>query len=117
MKAEVFIISEHQAPPVLQRIVELSEPAMVLSFGEPLAYFGLIPQTLVSDKAYLWVHTLPEVERHKLVFTRESRAIARRMLEHYNVVYGHCFTDSARAWIRWAGAEINENSFIFRRAA
>lgn len=116
MKIEIYTVNEYQVPEALSRIALYSEPALVAKYDEQvLAYFGLIPQTILSTDAYFWVHTLPEIEKHRLIFARESRSVINRMLQHYDRIFGHCFTPSAKNWIRWAGATIDGNTFEFRR--
>lgn len=118
MKIEIYAITESQAPELLRKFVAYSVPALVAVYGEVrLAYFGFIPQTILSTDAYLWLHTTEEAARHRLIFARESRNVVERMMEKYERVFGHCFTPAAQSWLRWAGAEVSGTTFEFRRAA
>jgi hypothetical protein len=71
--------------------------------------WGLIPPTLLSNWAYLWLKTNGLVEGHQFCFVRHSQIELARMLEKYPTIVGHCDrrnTDSMR-WLRWLGAEFD----------
>lgn len=82
-----------------------------------LAMWGLIAPTLMSDVAYLWLHTTEHLSTHKLMFLRRSRRVVQGMLDLYPTIVGHCACDAKRSqqWLRWLGAEFDvpiNNQFI-----
>lgn len=72
--------------------------------------WGLIPPSLLSDQAYLWMHTTPEVKDHQFLLVRHSQRVIEGVLSRYTRITGHCVigeTNSIR-WLRWLGAEFAE---------
>lgn len=83
---------------------------------EPVCAWGLIPPTLLSDSAYLWMITLGSVEGYEFVLVRHSQIQIARMLEAYPKIVGHCEASETRSirWLRWLGATFGEpqGSFV-----
>lgn len=75
--------------------------------GELACVWGLIPPTLLSSNAYLWLHTTELVEDHKFLFVRHSQRYVEEMLRHFPKIVGDCLigNSSARRWLEWLGAE------------
>lgn len=73
----------------------------------PLAFAGVIPPTLLSDTAYLWMYTTPSFAEHRLVCLRHSHRLIADALRCYPILVGHC---SARShhWLHWLGATFGE---------
>lgn len=91
--------------------------------GKLICCWGLIPPTLLSNQAYLWMHSTPAVRDHQFLLVRHSQRVIEQMLEHYEKIIGDCLVgaeDSMR-WLKWLGAdfsEANDNgycSFTIRR--
>lgn len=84
-----------------------------------LALWGLIPPTLLSDTAYLWMFHTKHLDEHKFVFIRHSQRVIERMLQQFPSIVGHVAITNRRAqqWLRWLGAEfgdpINNVAFPF----
>lgn len=78
--------------------------------GKILAMWGLIPPTLMSDVAYLWMRHTEHLREHKFVFIRHSQRMVQQMLEDYPTIVGHCACANTRAqqWLRWLGATFDE---------
>lgn len=72
--------------------------------------WGLIPPTLMSSQAYLWLYTTELVNDHIFVFVRYSQRAIEEMLKEYPTIVGHCEIDNARAirWVKWLGGTFNE---------
>jgi len=75
--------------------------------NDPVCAWGLVPPTLLSDEAYLWMILLEGAEDHTFVLVRQSQIQMAAMLDIYPVIRGHCEIDNASAqrWLRWLGAE------------
>lgn len=85
--------------------------------------WGLIPPTLLSNQAYLWMHSTPAIREHQFLLVRHSQKIIQQALERYNKIVGDCLVganDSIR-WLKWLGAEFHETnnpnyrSFVIRK--
>ena len=70
--------------------------------------WGLIPPSVLSEQAYLWLLTTDLIEEHKFLFTRYSQRVVEMMLRVYPTIVGHIDQKEARAvqWLKWLGAEI-----------
>ena len=84
--------------------------------------WGLIPPTILSTRAYLWLLTTDIVAEHKFLFVRHSQRYVEEMLELYPEIYGDVLADNAAAkrWLRWLGAKINPpngkiSTFVIRK--
>lgn len=75
-----------------------------------LGFWGLIPPTLLSDRAYLWLMTTPHMREHVFVFVRYSQRVVQEMLAEYPLIVGHCTAgqDKSFRWLRWLGAQFGE---------
>lgn len=74
------------------------------------AAWGLIPPSLMSQQAYLWLYTTKMVEGHEFTLVRQSQIAIAKMLEKYPTIVGH--TDIAKVrgirWLKWLGAKYGE---------
>lgn len=73
----------------------------------PVCAWGLVPPTLISDRAYLWLYVTDKVEEHKFIFVRWSQRVMEELRQRYPTIYGVCEVSNSRAirWMRWLGAE------------
>lgn len=69
--------------------------------------WGLIPPTILSERAYLWLLTTDLIEENKFIFVRYSQRVIEMMLNQYPVIVGH--TDAGQKktirWLKWLNAE------------
>lgn len=91
--------------------------------NECTCVFGLIPPTLLSDQAYLWLHTTPALRGHEFLFIRHSQRFIEMALELFPSIIGVVEPGNAKAvrWLKWLGAVINGRgekflSFEIRKA-
>lgn len=75
-----------------------------------LATWGLVPPTLLSDSAYLWLYVTKHMDEHVFLFIRHSKRAVESMLKEFPTIYGHTLCSNKRAlqWLRWLGAEFGE---------
>lgn len=90
--------------------------------GEVACVWGLIPPSLLSDRAYLWLLTTRLVEDHKFVFVRNSQRYIEVALKTWPEIYGDCVVgnQSAKRWLQWLGASFGDAKdgkipFVIRR--
>ncbi len=81
--------------------------------GEVACVWGLIPPTLLSNSAYLWLLTTDIVAEHKFLFIRHSQRYIEEALKHWPEIYGDIIghNPAARKWLGFLGAEfgVKEN--------
>lgn len=75
-----------------------------------LAAWGLIPPTLMSNRAYLWLYTTPYIGDHTFVFVRQSQRAIENMLKLYPIIEGQtrATADDSIRWLKWLGAEYGQ---------
>lgn len=75
-----------------------------------LAFWGLIPPTLLSDRAYLWLMTTEHMHSHQFMFIRWSQRAVEEMVREYPLIVGHCAVSATKSirWLRWLHAEFTE---------
>ena len=76
--------------------------------GELACIWGLIPPTLMSTQAYLWLHTTEVAAEHTFLLVRYSQLWVQHMLETYPTIVGHVARDAKRSqrWLQWLGARL-----------
>ncbi len=75
--------------------------------GKILCVWGLIPPTMLSDRAYMWLRTTEHMQEHVFLFVRHSQRATAELLKHYPIIVGHCLASNRKAirWLKWLGAE------------
>jgi hypothetical protein len=85
--------------------------------GEVVAVWGLIPPTILSDIAYLWMFSTKHMRGHILTFIRQSWRVVDLMLREFPTIVGHCKMENlhGQKWLRWLGAEFGDpiNGAVF----
>lgn len=78
---------------------------------KPACVWGLIPRTILSNQAYLWLLTTEIAAEHKFLLVRYSQLFVEQALQSYATLYGHVEAGNFRAkrWLRWLGAEFGES--------
>lgn len=78
--------------------------------GKGACIWGMIPASLLSERAYIWLYTTDIADKHTFVLVRQSRLMLDRMLEECSTLYGYCKIEDARAirWLKWLGAEFDQ---------
>jgi len=102
---------EDKDVPVLIRWLAKPQKAWAAFHDDDLlAVWGLIPPTLLSEVAYLWMITFPAAEEHKFIFMRRTKVQIEQMLELYPTIIGDCEASASRSirWLRYMGAEFTE---------
>lgn len=72
-----------------------------------LALWGLIPPTLMSDQAYLWLHVTSALKGHEFFLVRHSQCVVEEALKVYPTIVGHTLDTNTKAirWLEWLGAK------------
>jgi hypothetical protein len=75
--------------------------------GELACIWGVIPPTLMSNQAYLWLNTTDVLKGHEFIFVRHSQRVFEELLKEYPSIVGHVLigADKTFRWLRWLGAE------------
>lgn len=75
--------------------------------GTIAAAWGLIPPTVLSESAYVWLLTTPLAEQRKFLLVRYSQMFVEEMLKEHPMLIGDVIlpNPSAVRWITWLGGE------------
>jgi hypothetical protein len=75
--------------------------------GELAAMWGLMPPTVLSTQAYLWLYTTEALDGHEFILVRHSQLIMKEMLKEYPCICGHAVVSNYKAirWLKWLGAK------------
>lgn len=78
--------------------------------AECVCVWGLIPPTLLSASAHLWLLTTDAVENHKFLFVRHSQRWIEQALRTYPTITGEWIPGNERSkrWLQWLGAEFGD---------
>ncbi len=74
--------------------------------GELALIWGLIPVSLLSDKAYIWSVGTPILRRCAKTLLRLSRLWLKEIAQEYPELLGLC--DQKTAWVKHLGAEFEQ---------
>lgn len=80
--------------------------------GKVACIWGLIPPTLLSQTAYLWLLTTDIIAENKFLFIRHSQRYIEEALKQYPEIIGDTVISNTPAirWLKWLGAEFGESS-------
>lgn len=69
-------------------------------------FWGIVLPSLISDRAYLWLHVTPALAEHRFLFIRHSQMFIKNLLEEYPLIVGHCIRGERKSlrWLQWLGA-------------
>jgi hypothetical protein len=75
--------------------------------GKLAAMWGLMPPTVLSTQAYLWLYTTEALEGHEFILIRHSQIVMKDMLKDYPCICGHAVVSNHKAirWLKWLGAK------------
>lgn len=78
--------------------------------GETVCAWGLIPPSILSQRAYIWLITTDKVEEHQFTFVRQSQIWIGYMLNTYPTLCGHAEIGNKRGirWLKWLGARFGQ---------
>ena len=91
--------------------IRASEPAWIGRVdGEIACVWGLVPPTLLSGQAYLWLLTTEKISEHQFLFVRYSQLMVEDMLKNFNILVGSCNINQPKSirWLKWLGAKFGE---------
>jgi len=81
-----------------------------VSNGQPIAMFGIVPETILGSKACVWMLASDDLDNIKRKVARDSKYFIRMMLEFYPYLYNHVDDRNKKsiAWLKYCGAKLKE---------
>ena len=103
--------------------LRMSEEVWVGLWDDEVAcVWGLVPPSITSNRAHLWLLTTDIVAEHKFIFIRKSQLVIEDALKRYDALVGQVALGNfaAKRWLTWLGAtfgppEMGFWPFIIRR--
>jgi hypothetical protein len=106
------VLTDAQAVALAHCVGPTSDLWLGLINGRPVCAWGLVPPTMLSDRAYLWLYATPAIDEHKFLFIRRSMRVVEDLRQLYPVMYGVCDVTNPRAirWLKRLGAKFSDPS-------
>jgi hypothetical protein len=97
---------------VVLAYAQASDPLFAGLYADRLLCFvGFVPATILSDSAYLWMHSTDDVARHKVTVGRFARRLVAAALGRYPKLVGHCVDTR---WLASLGATFEPDGAAIR---
>ena len=109
-EAREGILSDEETK-ILEQYLTFSAKLYIGSVdGKMCCAWGVVPPSLMSDRAYLWLFSTDAVEQYKFLFVRYSQKAIAEILEEWPIITGYCEVNSPRSirWLKWLGAKFGE---------
>lgn len=76
--------------------------------GQVACIWGLVPPTILSDSAHLWMWSNDLCDQHPFLLVRHSQVAVEKMLKMYPLIVGYCDQEQKRSrqWLTWLGAKV-----------
>jgi hypothetical protein len=128
----IEVIAQSYASPreALEKSYEYSTVRFTLEKdGKAIAMFGLCPDTILGDKAGIWLLGTSEIATVKKSFCRFSLKVIKYFLSQYPILTAQVDSryEKAHRWLKWMGATkgkpykliggVEFNDFSFMRGA
>lgn len=71
--------------------------------------WGVIRQSLLSDRGYMWLMVTERADEHKFLIVRHSQRIIEELKKDYSILCGECLLDNHKAqkWMKLLGASFS----------
>jgi len=81
-----------------------------VSNGNPIAMFGIVPETILGSKASVWMLASDDLNKIQRRFARHSRHFIDMMLDFYPYIYNHVDERNkiSIAWLKFCGAKLHK---------
>lgn len=87
----------------------------VVKDGRCLTIAGVMPPTISSNAAYLWMYIVEADDQVEFLTVRHSKRVIEETLKDYPLIVGHCQRGNDRAirWIKWLGGIFGDYEYDF----
>ncbi len=79
--------------------------------GKLVCIWGVVPPSLMSNRAYLWLYVHERIKEYEFLFIRRSQLAVKEMLRDYDELYGVTDPHQRKTlrWLKWLGAQFTPN--------
>lgn len=73
----------------------------------PICFWGLIPDSILGESAFIWFHPIRDLRPYRLRFLRANRRFIAEALDTYPMLWAtvRCDFEASQKWLRWLGFE------------
>jgi hypothetical protein len=106
---EIWASHHIMAEEALKTCVEKTIFSLTIENGHPMAIFGINPETVLGEKALIWLLATDDLEKIQRRFIRHSKEFIDMMLSWYPYLY-NWVDDRNKAsieWLKYCGATIS----------
>jgi len=108
-KQEIWASDNHTPEEALRSSFNLSTEKLTVVFnGEPVAMFGIVPVTLLDDRAIVWMLTTDLIEKVSVRFLKLSKKFINLLREKYGILFNFVDVRHKKSidWLEWCGAKL-----------
>jgi hypothetical protein len=109
--AEVWASHHHTPEEALRLSYKMSTPCLTIEKnGIAIVMFGIVPETLLSDRANIWLLSTEGILKVRKSFVKHCRGFIESMLLQYRILENHIDARNKLSihWLKWCGAIIEE---------
>jgi hypothetical protein len=108
--AEIWASHNHTPEKALRLSLEYSDPCLTIEDnGKPVGMFGVTPESMLGNKAVIWLLASDDIEKIKIRFLRNCKIFINSMLNQYPYLYN--FIDERNKesikWLKFLGASFS----------
>jgi hypothetical protein len=96
--------SNHSEEDILEVVETSSEIWAGYWNGDLVNLWGIVPDSLIADTAYLWMFETHRIKDYRVAAARHSCETIQDLLQRYSVLWGYTTRASFR-WLGWLGAK------------
>jgi len=107
---EVWASHRYKPERALKESLEKSIFALTIVNGNPIGMFGIVPQSILGNKASIWFLSSEDLYKIQKRFLRHSKAFIKLMLEYYPYLYNYvdCRNKKTIKWLKYCGAKFSQ---------
>lgn len=107
-QVQPYVTPEHWS--TMSNIIHLTDPLYIgLWDSQLVCLVGLVPRSLLSDTAYLWLYDTPLVRQHRIAVARHAIRLVREWRKTWHLE-GHCINPESWPWLRSLGAVLTSDT-------
>jgi len=109
---EIWASNNVDPEEALRRGIAESIYCCTICNGSPIGIFGIVPETILGNKAVIWMLSSEEIKKIKVKFLRTNREFIDNMLEFYPYLYNYvdARNEQSLKWLKHCGATIKDEA-------
>jgi hypothetical protein len=103
--------SHHYTPEQgLREALEKSIFALTIQNGNPIAMFGIVPDSILGNSASVWFLSSTDLYKIRKRFLRNNKKFIKLMQEFYPTLYNYVDARNVKTieWLKFCGAKFSE---------